>query len=409
MKRKLVAACAVFSVLLVGIGTANAASKASGSVTIVGPWRDAEATVFQKVLAGFTKKTGIKVTYSGVADPNILISTRLAAGSPPDMAIIPNAKGLPEFVKSKSVKPLDFMAKDLKSNFAASWNKLYTYSGKTYGFATRADIREMLWYNPTSVPNPPKTWAEFAALCDKTTKPSCTSGMAKDAWPLDALWTTVYLATNGAQKYADLYAGKIPFDDASVVKAMSRFTQFYGDKWAAGGTQGALGGGLMDGLGRVFGTTPDALFAGAGSWGGATVLDSVNKTLVPFKTIDYMLFPGDSANSSAVVATGDVAVVLKSNSNSQALAKYLASAEGEKIFTQNGYTVANKNVSTAGMTGFISKTAKVLSKATVASAVYSTEFQNKMIEVLGQIILDPTNAQTILKGFAPTAATLLKR
>src|SRR5690606_41999112 len=62
----------------------------SGKVTMLGTWGGQELEAFQKVLAAFTERTGIAVEFTGDRDLVALLTTRVAAGNPPDLAALPN-------------------------------------------------------------------------------------------------------------------------------------------------------------------------------------------------------------------------------------------------------------------------------------------------------------------------------
>lgn len=384
-----------------------AASAGGAAVTIVGPWRSAEADTFEKVLDGFRSKTGITVTYSGVPDVVAALTPRISAGSPPDIAILPTGNGFLDYSAQGVLKPLTFMQSEMTNDFDKALINQFSKDGKAYAIPTRADMGNVLLYNPSVLKTPPATWADLVTLCGTakaTYSKSCTAGMGKDVWPLYLIFQAAYISTNGADKYNDLLAGKIPFDDASVAEAVKRVTMFYGNDWVAGGTSGAMGSGLVDGLSRVFGTSSDALVANAGSWGVGLVEGAVDKAAVEGKTIDYVLFPYDEAGKEAVVVNTDAAVLLTDNASVQSLAKYLASAEGQGLFVKSGYTVANKTVDVSSLTGAKAKTANFLKTGKLGASLISNDLKNQLQTLLGKAINDPTKIDALLKAFAPVAA-----
>lgn len=383
------------------------AGPAPTEVTIVGPWRAEEATAFEKVLDGFRTKSGLKVTYSGVPDVVAALTPRISAGSPPDLAILPAGNGFLDYTAQGALKPLTFMAEDLTANFDPAYVAQYSKDGAPYGFPTRADMGNVLLFNPADVKTPPATWSDLTALCStakKTTGKACTAGMGKDVWPLYLIWQATYVSTFGAEKYQSLLTGKIPFDDPSVAESLKRVSQFYSDDWTAGGTSGAMGAGLVDGLARVFGESSDALVAEAGSWGVGLVQGAINQGLVEGETIDYIQFPYEEAGKGAVLGNSDAAVLLVDNASTQQLAKYLASAEAQSLFIPSGFTVANKNADTSSLTGLKAKTAEFLKTGPVAAALIPNAVQNGFQEVIGQAIADPSKIDSLLKTFAPVAA-----
>jgi alpha-glucoside transport system substrate-binding protein len=103
------------------------------TLTIFGPWRGEDETLVRSVLDYFQEATGAEVKYSSSEnyEQQIVIDTQ--AGSPPNIAVLPQP-GLIQDLASKGVlTPLgDDVAAWVKENYAAgdSWAKLGTYNGK---------------------------------------------------------------------------------------------------------------------------------------------------------------------------------------------------------------------------------------------------------------------------------------
>ncbi|MFZ2097628.1 MAG: extracellular solute-binding protein [Anaerolineales bacterium] len=385
------------------VGAAVTPTQAAGtkSLQIIGPWISSEADAFEYVLDGFREKTGIDVTFEGTADVNAPLTTRIAAGNPPDLAILAVAKGLKDLVAQGALIPLDSFANEITSNFSTGWIDQFTIDGHVYAIPTRANIDDCLWFNPEVVTTPPTSWSELLSYCDsvKAEGGNCIAGTGKDVWPLDMTFESIYKATFGLKQWNALLKHEIPWNDPSVVEAFNREAIFYGDKYAAGGSAGALGTGLVDGMARVFGATSDTRFVNAGSWGVGLVLDAINKDLVEGKTIDYVIFPGEPAGDGTILAAADVAVLLVDSPEARALMSYLISTEGQARFAPNGFPVANKNVDPSAYSGLTAKSAGLLAKSEVGpdiSTPLSYDFVSQIDQALGAAILDPSSIQSIL-------------
>ena len=379
---------------------AEAPSQAT-TLQIIGPWRASEADAFEDVLDGFRKSTGINVVYEGVDDVLGPLTTRVAAGTPPDLAILPVAKGLLDLHSQNALIPLDPFMDEIKANFSAGWIDQFTLDGQVYAIPMRANINNCFWFNPEVVGTPPTSWPAFTSYCDSVAADgmSCTAGLGKDTWTLNVLFQSIYIATHGLEKYNAMTSGEIPLNDPSVVEVFNRITTFYGDKYVAGGSVGALGTGLVDGIALVFGTNPTAQFVNAGSWANGIAVGAVNENLVEGETIDYILFPGESVGEGAIIAAADVAVMLVDSPEARQLMSYLISAEGQALFAPNGYTVANKNVDSALYSGLAVKTARLLAESAVGpdiSAVMTNEVVSLINEAVAAAILSPDNVQAIL-------------
>ena len=76
------------------------AAFAGKTVTVLGIWGSgAERDAFMKMLEPFEAATGIKVEFTGTRDLPIILTTRVAAGNPPDVSGIPNPGQMQEFAE----------------------------------------------------------------------------------------------------------------------------------------------------------------------------------------------------------------------------------------------------------------------------------------------------------------------
>src|SRR5438874_12115652 len=87
--------------------SAKPTKRSAGSIEVLSLWGGSEKDAFIKVTDAFTKKTGIKVDYSSARDFIPAIRTRLAAGNPPDIAIVPRPGNLATLAQQGVLKPLN--------------------------------------------------------------------------------------------------------------------------------------------------------------------------------------------------------------------------------------------------------------------------------------------------------------
>ena len=273
-------------------------------------WGGSEKDAFLKVTAAFTKATGSRSKYTTARDFVPVIRTRLAAGNPPDVAIIPRPGVLtrpreagrgqgPRHDGDLEVVPA------LRAT-ARRWIKLGTVNGKIYGVAAKANSKSVMWYRPDQFKKfklkSPKTWAQLLAV----TKALKAKGRqnpwaqgAKDSWTLTDWFENIYARTAGPAKYLSLFSGKTKFTDPSVKKAIQQMPQVLNNKYLVGGVQGALGTAFVDGIGRVFGKKPTAQLYIEGGFVGGIALDQVNTSLKPGKTINSFFWPDDQSEVRA--------------------------------------------------------------------------------------------------------------
>ncbi|MDE3080854.1 MAG: extracellular solute-binding protein, partial [Paracoccaceae bacterium] len=126
------------------------------TLTIFGPWRGQDQTLFENVLAYFEQATGVTVKYSSSEnyEQQMVIDTQ--AGSPPNIGVLPQPGLIQDLASKGFIKPLPDTTKDwLLKNYAAgpSWVTLSTYKDKDgkdklMAFPFKIDLKSLVWYSP---------------------------------------------------------------------------------------------------------------------------------------------------------------------------------------------------------------------------------------------------------------------
>ena len=103
------------------------------TLSIFGPWRGDDQALVESVLAYFVAATGVKLSYASSEnyEQQIVIDTQ--AGSPPDIAVLPQPGLIADLAAKGALTPLGpEVGTWLQENYAAgdSWVKLATYKGK---------------------------------------------------------------------------------------------------------------------------------------------------------------------------------------------------------------------------------------------------------------------------------------
>ena len=123
----------------------------TGTVSVLSLWGGGEQEAFQKVLTAFTAETGIKTKYESARDFLPVVRSRLAAGNPPMVAIIPRPGIVADLAKEGSLISLDDLGLDadaINENYGEAWTNLTTVDGTTYGVVAKANSKSVVWYRP---------------------------------------------------------------------------------------------------------------------------------------------------------------------------------------------------------------------------------------------------------------------
>lgn len=353
-----VALAAVVAAAMAASGYGRSTHRSAGSIEVYSLWGGSEQQAFLNVTAAFTKATGINVTYTSGRNFTTEIAARLAAGNPPDIAIVPRPGYLASLAKQGVLKDLSAMGLTkayLAARYGPSWISYGLVNGKIYGVPTKANSKSWIWYRPDQFKKykftAPKTWAQLIALTKamkaKGLVPwSIGDGPSQSQWVLTDWFETIYARMFGPVKYQKLFTGKLPFTDPSVAVALKTMVQIVNNKYVLGGIQGMLGYSFVDGIGNVFGTSAKAQLYYEGGFVGGIATQQVNTKLVIGKTINDFPWPTVTPKWDSPVTIGaDYAVAFKDSPEIRDFLKYITSAAAGKIWVSTGAIISpNKQV-----------------------------------------------------------------
>jgi alpha-glucoside transport system substrate-binding protein len=334
------------------------AHRSAGSVEVFSLWGGSEQSAFLDVTKAFTASTGINVKYTSGRDFITDISARLAAGNPPDIAIVPRPGFLATIAKQGVLKKLSTMGLTpgyLRARYGSSWLGFGKVNGVQYGVPAKANSKAVIWYRPDvfrqNQLKTPKTWAQLLALTKKIKAKGLVpwaigDGPNQSQWVLTDWFESIYARTAGAAKYQALFTGKLPFTDSSVVTALKDMTQIVNDKYVLGGIQGMLGQSFVGGIGDVFGKAPKANLYYEGGFVGGIALGQVNPSLKIGSTIADFVWPTINPKFDHPVTLGaDYAIAFRDTPEVRSFLKYITSAAAGRIWVSSGAVISpNKQV-----------------------------------------------------------------
>jgi len=190
-----------------------------------------ESDSLQKSWSDFEKCTGITIKYEGSNDFESQLGVRVAGGTAPDIAIIPQPGLLAQMVKThKVVKPPAATVAN-EAAWAPIWKQYATVNGTFYAAPMSANMKSLVWYSPKAFTaagyQVPTTWDDLMTLSGKIAaagkgKPWCggiSSGTAT-GWPATDWLEEVVLRQYGGSVYDDWVSHKISFSDPKIQAAM---------------------------------------------------------------------------------------------------------------------------------------------------------------------------------------------
>ncbi|MCX4508737.1 ABC transporter substrate-binding protein [Streptomyces sp. NBC_01619] len=324
-------------------------------IEVAAVWTGPEQENFTKVLKEFEKRTGATVTFVPAQDPIVnFLGTKIAGGSPPDVAMLPQVGAVEQAVAQKWAKPLGPEAKaELAKNYGKGWQDLGSVDGTPYGVYFKAANKSLVWYNTAVFENAgvaePKTWKDFLKTAETISASGVTpvSVGGADGWTLTDWFENVYLSQAGPEKYDQLAKHEIKWTDPSVKQALTTLAELFGKPdLIAGGADGALQ--------TEFPKSVTQTFTGGDQPKGAMVFEgdfvSVNIAQTEAKVgTDAKVFPFPAVGAEPPVVTGgDAAVALKDSKGAQALLTFLASPDAARIWAESGGFISpNKSLDVA--------------------------------------------------------------
>lgn len=350
----------------------------AGKVSVMAVWGGQELEVFREMVKPFEAKTGIKVEYEGTRDLDAVLTTRVEAGNPPDIAGLPGPGKMAEFARARKLVDLSTVLdmNVIKRDYGQSWMDLGTVDGTYVGLFTKASIKGLIWYNPKQQKAAgftiPKTWDEMMALskaiAGKGIKPwaiGIESGAAS-GWVGTDWLENIFLKMYGPAKYKDWYDGKLAWTSPEMKKVWQTWGQIVGDP-------DMIYGGKQYVLSTNFGQAPEPLFTnppGAAFHHQASFIVGFIKDMFPevkaMEDYAFFQFPSiDTAYSKSVEAGGDVFGMFNDTPQARAFIQYLATPEAQAYWVSGtGALSPNKGVSLLFYPDEIAKqSAKILNES----------------------------------------------
>jgi alpha-glucoside transport system substrate-binding protein len=400
----------------VSIGTSE------NPITVMTPWYegDAEHKAFLEAVATFEQTTGLDVDVgSSQGNPPDELRERITSGDTPAIAIV-GPSVLADHAREGSAKPLASVGIDenvLLQSYAKAWVDLGTVDGQTYAFPVIATSKSLVWFRPRDLRRmgltAPRSWEELVSLTKRLARRGETAWAvgAGDWFTLTDWFENIYIRTEGQWKYDALFAGKLPFDDPSVIGAIGRMTSILRDPYVVGGVDAALLTDFPLAVTDFFGPDPDAHLFMEGGFVGSFALGAVRPPPVPGRTIGVVPFPTiDASFGDPVVVGADFVAAFADDEEVKDFLLYLASPGAGRILVSTGTTVSpNKRIPLSAYPNELVRTAaRQVSRAEVVrfdgSDLLPGTLGGEFGYALQAVVRDRGSTETLMREFQGKAA-----
>lgn len=349
--------------------------KISGGIT--GP----EADSLNNSFKAFEEETGIDVQYTGDKGFEGNIVTKVAGGSAPDIAIVPQPGLLKTLVETGEAKEApEAVEKLVDENWSPDWKKYGTIEDVFYAGPMLANVKGYVFYSPAKFEEwgveVPKTWDDMLTLTKTIQEksgaaPWCAGFASGDAsgWPGTDWIEDLVLRQSGAEVYDKWVAGDVKFTDPEIEDAFNAVGEIllnadyvnagFGDVKSINTTNfGDVAAKLADGTCAL---THQGSFLTANlletqtAAGEAPVID-------PDGDVYAFIMPGMTEDELQVEVGGEFVVAFSDNAATQAVLEYMATADFADARVKLGGAIsANKNADpTLASSSFLTEAMEVL-------------------------------------------------
>lgn len=319
----------------------------SGPVRIFGVVRGDEAEMFRSILADFTAETGIEVEYEESSEFEVQIFVQAEAGTPPDIAGVPQPGVRDKLADGGHLVPLwpEILDK-IDTNYPSAWKDLGTYKGTTYGVFHRVNVKSFVWYPKKEFESRgythPQTWDELIALSEQIKADGIAPwgiGMESGAatgWVGTDWMEDILLRTGGAKVYDQWISHEIPFNDPAIMEALQYARQiFFGDGYVYGGIESIPTTFFGDAVVPLFQNPPRAMLHRQGSFILNFMPEEVQANKDELVGV-FPLPPIKPGTSAPLMGGGEMYIAFNDRPETRAVMEFLASWDSGKRWAAAG-------------------------------------------------------------------------
>jgi alpha-glucoside transport system substrate-binding protein len=342
-------------IVVFGPDLAHSSSKV---VNVLGLWSGSELRDFQKVVAPWEEETGHTMAFVPTRDLNAVLTTRIEAGDPPEVSILPNPGFMHELADRGNLVALDTILdmKRIKTEYAPAWLDLGTHRGKLFAIFYKATSKGTIWYSPgnfrTKGYSVPKTWKEMLRLSDRIISDGGTPWViaaesgAATGWPLTDWIEIILLNQFGPGIYDTWVAHEIPWTDPAVRRSFETLGKIvHTPKYVYGGAAGVLATNFITGTYVPYTTPPGAYMNYLGGFAQAFIKRQY-PNFGPGEDYGFFPFPTiEPRYAGGVTGGADVIVLMEDTPGARSFIQYLSTAKAQEIWAKRGgFIASNKNV-----------------------------------------------------------------
>ncbi len=334
--------------------------RTGGTVTVLGVWGGAELETFQRMVKPFEERTGVRVEFEATRDLDAVLTTRVAAGNPPDLAVLPSPGKMADLARQGKLVDLGGVldVAKLRKSYAQGWIDLGSVDGKLVGIFPKADLKGLVWYDPRALAAAglsasPATLGELLGQAQRVAAKGVTpfaigieSGAAS-GWVGTDWLENILLKTHGPETYRAWYEGRLAWTSPEVKLAFETWGQIVGDpKLTYGGRPYVLSTNFGSAFTPLFEAPPRAYF----HFQATFIQGFITKQYPSLRAgEDFRFFalpPVRPEYADAAEISGDLVGMFRDTKAAAAFLAYLTTAEAQSHWVKAGNGLSpNRDVS----------------------------------------------------------------
>ncbi|WP_446038336.1 ABC transporter substrate-binding protein [Streptomyces sp. SID1121] len=188
-------------------------------LTVMVPWSGDEFQAFYAVIKTFEEDTGIQVDLEVTRAQTQQLDAAVAAGAPPDLAVLPSVGALNQYAGGKGLKPL---GDTITEDYAQPFRGLGTVGGEVVAVPVKADVKSLIWFNPTVTRAPESTTLPALRTLSRRASGAWCLGLASgptSGWPGADWIADILLSRSGTDVYRNWLSGRLPWTSPQVSAA----------------------------------------------------------------------------------------------------------------------------------------------------------------------------------------------
>lgn len=392
-----------------------------GEVSVIATWGGQEQEVFNSMIAPFEEETGVTVNYTGTRDMDAVVTSRVEAGNPPDIAAFANPGKMAEFADQGELVDLTGVLDmdRIEDEYAAGWIERGTVDGSLVGIFSKAAAKGFVWYNPATQEELgfeiPETWSDLIdtsrSIAEDEEMAPWSVGIVSGAttgWVGTDWLEHIFLKMHGPDLYEQWHDGELAWTSDEMRSVWTEWGKIVGDRdMIYGGRQYVISTDFRDAHAPLFQEDPQAAFHFQATFLKGFITDAF-PDLEAGDDFTFFRFPrvaDEYANS--IVASGDVFSQFNETEQANTLMRYISTSRAQAYWLETGAISPNRAVELSAYDDpLIRQAAEAMNESEIvvfdASDLMPSDVNQQFFEAVTDFVSNPDNLDSILEEMEET-------